>query len=65
MIAKPVLPTGFNGRSQELCWNYDLQKGRHEVKLKIINPAAEAEIQTGDAIIFSNRPSDGLRANPY
>ena len=64
MIAKPVLPTGFNGRSQELCWNYDLQKGRHEVKLKIINPVPEAEIRAGEAIIFSNQPSDGLRANP-
>jgi hypothetical protein len=64
MIGKPVLPTGFNSRSQELCWNYDLKQGRHEVKLKIINPAPEAEIRPGEAIIFSSLPSDGLRANP-
>ena len=59
----PVLPAGFNVRRYDLCWKYDLSKGKHIVQLKIINPVPEAEIQTSEAIIFSDKPVDGFNAN--
>ncbi len=59
----PVLPTGFNGRRQELCWRYDLPKGKHSVRLKILNPAPGAEIHAGEAIIYSDKLVNGMDAN--
>ncbi|HEY2648501.1 MAG TPA: ADP-ribosylglycohydrolase family protein [Puia sp.] len=55
-----VLPAGFNARRNELCWKYDLPKGIHTVRLKILNPSAEAEIRSDEAIIFSDHPVNGL-----
>jgi hypothetical protein len=56
LMESPVLPTAFHDRRHELCWNYDLPKGHHEVRLKILNPAAGAEIRPGDVIIYSDQP---------
>jgi hypothetical protein len=57
---KPVLPAGFNTRRNELCWKYDLPKGKHSVRLKILNPDAQAEIKFDEVIIFSDHPVNGL-----
>jgi hypothetical protein len=53
----PVLPSGFTTRRNELCWKYDLLKGKHTVQLKILNPSTEAEIKAEEAIIFSDQPA--------
>jgi hypothetical protein len=63
LTESPVLPTGFNGRRQELCWRYDLPKGKHQVQLKILNQTSDAEIQAHEAIIFSDKPVLGLKPN--
>jgi len=63
LTESPVLPAGFNGRRQELCWNYELPKGKHSVRLKILNPDPGAEIHAGEAIIYSDKPVNGLEAN--
>jgi ADP-ribosylglycohydrolase len=65
LMESPVLPSGFNTRRNELCWKYDLQKGNHEVRLKILNPDADAEIRSNEAIIFSDKPVNGLKANEF
>jgi hypothetical protein len=33
-----VLPTNFQGRKHDIYWNYDLPKGKHEVRLEVIDP---------------------------
>ncbi len=64
MIAEsPLLPTSFNARRYELCWKYDLPKGNHTVRLKILNPDPKAEIRANEAIIFSDKPVNGLNVN--
>jgi hypothetical protein len=60
LVELPILPTAFNERRQELCWKYDLRKGKHEVRLKILNPNPNAEIRAGEAIIYSDKPVNGL-----
>ncbi|MEJ0083295.1 MAG: ADP-ribosylglycohydrolase family protein [Puia sp.] len=55
----PVLPAGFNTRRNELCWKYDLTKGKHTVQLRILNPDPSSEIKSEEAIIFSDHPVDG------
>ncbi|MGZ5282871.1 MAG: ADP-ribosylglycohydrolase family protein [Bacteroidia bacterium] len=57
------LPVSFTNRRHELCWKYDLPKGKHTVKLKILNPSEKEEIKAWEAIIYSNAPVDGLKAN--
>lgn len=59
----PSLPTNFNTRRYELCWRYNLPKGSHTVRLKILNPDPKAEIRLNEAIIFSDKPVNGLTAN--
>ena len=63
LIESPVLPAGFNARRNELCWKYDLPKGNHTARLKILNPNPEAEIQANEAIIFSDKLVNGLSVN--
>ena len=57
------LPTAFHDRRHELCWKYDLPKGKHIVRLKILNPDPGALINATEAIIYSDKPVDGWRAN--
>ena len=62
-IESPVLPANFTTRRHELCWNYDLPKAKHSVVLKILNPSKEIKVQSTDAIVYSDKPVDGIRFN--
>jgi hypothetical protein len=63
LIETPQLPTSYTTRRYDLCWKYDLPKGTHEVKLKILNPSTEYNFRAGLAIIYDNVPSSGTKAN--
>ncbi len=63
LIESPKLPANFTTRRNELCWTYDLPKGRHIVRLIILNPSKTEEIIASEAIIYSDKPADGLTAN--
>jgi hypothetical protein len=57
------LPASFNGRRHELCWKYDLPKGKHSVDFKILNSSKEEEVRATEVIIYSDQPVDGLKTN--
>ncbi len=57
------LPVSFTGRRHELCWKYDLPKGRHRVVFKILNSSKDDEVKAGDVIIYSDHPVNGLANN--
>jgi len=63
LIESPKLPVKFLTRRHELCWKYDLPKGKHKVKLKILNPAKDEEVKSWEAIIYSDKLVNGLKAN--
>ena len=63
LIEKPQLPVSFTTRRHELCWKYDLPRGKHTVRIKIMNPSAEHPIQAWDAIIYSDQPVNGMQVN--
>lgn len=63
LIEKPELPASFTTRRYELCWNYDLPKGKHEVQLKILNPSSEHNIDNVSAIYYTDKPIDGMKEN--
>lgn len=50
------LPTNFTIRRYELFWKYRLENKKHTVRIKILNPTNEAEINTWDYIIYSDKP---------
>jgi hypothetical protein len=63
LIESPQLPASYTTRRYELCWKYDLPKGKHVVKLKILNPSEDEEVTSSEAIIYSDHLIDGIQAN--
>jgi len=63
LIESPQLPASYTTRRYELCWNYDLPKGKHRVRLKILNPSKEEEFSASEAIIYSDHLLNGIHAN--
>ncbi|MFL5788084.1 MAG: ADP-ribosylglycohydrolase family protein [Flavisolibacter sp.] len=55
LIEMIKLPVSFTTRRHELAWKYDLQKGHHSVRLKIVNPSNNHPISLGDVIIYSDK----------
>ena len=47
----------FTTRRHELCWNYDLPKGKHSVRFKLLNPSPGYSISDAEAIIYTNTKS--------
>ena len=65
LIEKPQLPASYTTRRYELCWNYDLPKGKHDVQLKILNPSNDYHINNVEAIYYSDKPVDGMKENEW
>jgi hypothetical protein len=63
IIEKPQLPINFTTRRHEFAWKYQLPKGKHTVKMKILNPAGEHPMHALEAIIYSDQPVDGMKVN--
>ncbi len=63
LIESPKLPASFTTRRHELCWKYNLPKGKHSVVMKILNPSKAHEIKLGEAIIYTDHPINGTKAN--
>lgn len=63
LVESPELPASYTTRRYELCWKYDLPKGKHHVELKILNPSKDYHFRVGEAIIYSDKPVNGLLAN--
>jgi hypothetical protein len=63
LVEKPQLPVSFTTRRYELAWKYQLPKGKHAVRLRILNPSKENEIRVSDAIVYSDKLIDGMNAN--
>lgn len=56
----PKLPAALNGRRTDICWKYDLPKGKHEVKLRIPDLPGNKNFTVRDAIIYSDTPVNGM-----
>ena len=63
LIESGKLPVSFTRRSNELAWKYKLQKEKHSVILRILNPSAAHELKIGEAIIYSDSAINGLDSN--
>jgi hypothetical protein len=63
LVESPELPVSYTTRRYDLCWKYDLPRGKHNVQLKILNSSGEYKVTPGTVIIYDNKPSDGIKAN--
>ena len=63
LIEKPNLPVNNNDRRLEAAWKYNLPKGKHSVRLKILNPNKDHMTSWTEAIIYTDKPVDGWKAN--
>ena len=63
LIEKPQLPVSFTTRRHEFAWKYDVTRGKHTVKLKILNPSKEHTINSSEAIIYADQPVNGMMVN--
>jgi hypothetical protein len=63
LIESPELPVNYTTRRYEICWKYDLPKGKHTVQLKILNPSKDFNFNASEAIIYADKPVNGLLAN--
>ena len=63
LVELPQLPASYTTRRYELCWKYDLPKGKHTVQLKILNSSPDETFNVGDAIIYSDALVNGINAN--
>ncbi|MHA8071880.1 ADP-ribosylglycohydrolase family protein [Aquirufa ecclesiirivi] len=52
LMEKSQLPTAFTTRRHELTWNYDLAPGKHQVRLKLLNPVEGQEVRMMDVIVY-------------
>ena len=63
LIESPKLPVSYTTRRYELCWKYQLPGGKHTVKLKFLNPSKDHKINVEEAIIYSDKPVNGMDVN--
>lgn len=63
LIETPKLPVSFTTRRHELAWKYQLPKGKHTVKMKILNPSKGHKISVSEAIVYLDKPVDGMQVN--
>jgi hypothetical protein len=49
------LPVSFTTRRHEVTWKYDLAKGKHDVKLKLLNPTTGYECKLTDILIYQEK----------
>jgi hypothetical protein len=49
------LPVSFTTRRHEVTWKYDLAHGKHDVKLKLLNPTAGYECKLADILIYQEK----------
>lgn len=59
------LPTSFKERRHELFWKYLLPKGKHTVRLKLLNPSTEHDCRINEILIYSDSPNNDSNQNIY
>jgi hypothetical protein len=55
LIETSSLPTSFTTRRYELFWKYQLPKGKHTVRVKLLNPDEKYNLRLGELIVYSDK----------
>lgn len=55
-IETAKLPANFVHRRYDLFWKYQLPKGKHTVRVKLLNPDADHVVRMTDLLVYSDQP---------
>jgi len=58
LITTSKLPNNYTTRKNTLFWKYQLPKGKHNVKIVVLNATDEVSLNFRDAIIYSDKPAN-------
>ena len=55
-IETAKLPANFTQRRYDLFWKYQLPKGKHAVRIKLLNPDANHVVRMTDLLVYGDQP---------
>ena len=58
LVTTSSLPNNYTTRKNTLFWKYQLPKGKHTVKIIVLNANEEVGLNITEAIIYDNKPND-------
>ena len=63
-VEQVKMPTSFTTRRHEVAWKYQLSEGKHQVKLKLINPIEGYLVRVDNMLVYSSaKPANGWKTN--
>ncbi|MBD2757664.1 ADP-ribosylglycohydrolase family protein [Spirosoma validum] len=55
-IETAKLPVNFTHRRYDLFWKYQLPKGKHTVRIKLLNPDSEHVVRLNEVLVYNDQP---------
>jgi hypothetical protein len=49
------LPVSYTTRRYEICWKYNLPEGKHNVRVKLLNPSPDYPVFNAEALIYREK----------
>lgn len=63
-VEQVKMPTSFTTRRHEVAWKYQLSEGKHQVKLKLINPIEGYQVRVDNILVYSSaKPANAWKTN--
>jgi hypothetical protein len=63
-VEQVKMPTSFTTRRHEVAWKYQLQEGKHQVKLKLLNPQEGYQVRVDNLLVYSSvKPVNAWKTN--
>jgi hypothetical protein len=56
LVETTKLPTNYHDRKPTPFWKYQLERGKHKIKLKVLNPTDQATLSVNNLIVYDNKP---------
>jgi hypothetical protein len=57
LVETSKLPSDYKSRKPTPFWRYQLKKGKHTVKFKVLNPSDKAKILLNSLIVYDDKPA--------
>lgn len=63
-VEQVKMPTSFTTRRHEVAWKYQLPEGKHQVKLKLLNPQEGYQVRVDNLLVYSSvKPANAWKTN--
>lgn len=63
-VEQVKMPTSFTTRRHEVAWKYQLPEGKHQVKLKLLNPQEGCQVRVDNLLVYSSvKPVNAWKTN--